>query len=204
MFHRSGPVREIPLGERSGVDTRPFQLDNPAVLLRSRPLSIRIHPEKVGHKRPFLPVIVRTRVSRGRHASGMFKSAKRSIRAGLSAALVAGLGMLARLSGSVPSCGNRVVGGRPLAGIHAKARPCGRCGLRPEPINGLDEAYAVGWRRRIDTWYSASPCGHGGSHDGRDSRPFPGTACLGHPFPLCSEFRSDHGGFWSAKSALAP
>ena len=34
-----------------------------------------------GHKRPFLPAIVRTRVSRWRHDFGMFKSAKRSIRA---------------------------------------------------------------------------------------------------------------------------
>ena len=34
-----------------------------------------------GHKRTFLPVIVRTRISRWRHDFGMFKSAKRSIRA---------------------------------------------------------------------------------------------------------------------------
>jgi hypothetical protein len=32
MLHRSGPVREIPPGELSGVDTRPFLLDNPAVI----------------------------------------------------------------------------------------------------------------------------------------------------------------------------
>jgi hypothetical protein len=33
MMHRSGPVREIAPGELSGVDTRPFGLDEPVVVV---------------------------------------------------------------------------------------------------------------------------------------------------------------------------
>ena len=53
MLHRSGPVREIAAVELSGVDTRPFGLDEPAVVVAlsgpgGQPLTVRfgaLNPE---------------------------------------------------------------------------------------------------------------------------------------------------------------
>lgn len=53
MLHRSGPVREIAAEELSGVDTRPFGLDEPVVVATlagtgGRPLTVRfgaLNPE---------------------------------------------------------------------------------------------------------------------------------------------------------------
>lgn len=53
MLHRSGPVREIPAEELSGVDTRPFGLEEPVVVVTlagagGRPLTVRfgaLNPE---------------------------------------------------------------------------------------------------------------------------------------------------------------
>jgi hypothetical protein len=53
MLHRSGPVREIAAEELSGVDTRPFGLDDPVVVATlagagGRPLTVRfgaLNPE---------------------------------------------------------------------------------------------------------------------------------------------------------------